>query len=174
MKDFKFFKTERVFTEYMDRMDDYFLGGIIEPPFGISNRHWNIMPQDLRGGEPRDMFTFIEGFEGGRRGEVVNPYADVHNRDLWNRGYMFHRNRMSSNIYTEMATSIVKYCYENNVSHQGYSHQYTIGSNQETMIINDVQRIAGGVQVHYTIVRSDSSVPYSFIINRTLQNQNWI
>ena len=32
MKPFKFFqkKSERVFTEYMDRMDDYFLGGIRE------------------------------------------------------------------------------------------------------------------------------------------------
>ena len=171
MKDFKFFqKKERVFSDWMDMMDDYFLGGITHPPFGISHRHWNIIPQDLRGGEPRDMFTFIEGFEDGRRREVVNPYTDVHNRELWNRGYMYVRNRNSSNVYTEMATSIVKYCFENDVPYQGYSHTYSINNGEETMIINDVLRIAGGVQVHYSI----GNVPYSFIINRTLQNQNWI
>lgn len=30
MRDFKFFqKPDRVFTDYMDQMDDYFLGGIV-------------------------------------------------------------------------------------------------------------------------------------------------
>lgn len=40
MRPFKFFqnKPERVFTDYMDRMDDYFLGGITgQPSIGLNN-----------------------------------------------------------------------------------------------------------------------------------------
>lgn len=86
---FKFFeeKKERVFSNWMDQMDDYFLGGITTPPYGISNRHWNILPQDLRGATEQEMLCYIEGWESARNHAVVNPYDDNRRGELWNRGF---------------------------------------------------------------------------------------
>ena len=71
-----------------------------EPPFGISYRHWNILPQDLRGGEIEDMLLFIEGWESARINVSINPYMDIENREMWNRGYMACFNRRAR-VYTE-------------------------------------------------------------------------
>ena len=42
IKQFKFFQNNkiRVFTDYMDQMDDYFLGGIEPNPIRRPQRHW--------------------------------------------------------------------------------------------------------------------------------------
>ena len=75
---FKFFKG-KVYT------DEY----TAQRPYGISNRHWNILPQDLRGGSPRRMEVYIEGWEAARSANYNNPYHDPHtNRgEIWNRGF---------------------------------------------------------------------------------------
>ena len=41
--------------------DEYTLPVRIDPPYGISNRHWNMLPQDLIGGEREDIELYIEG-----------------------------------------------------------------------------------------------------------------
>ena len=56
------------------------------PPFGMSHRHWNMMPQDLRGGDPRHMGIYIEGWEAARDANYNNPYPDQL-REVWNRGF---------------------------------------------------------------------------------------
>lgn len=71
-----------------------------EPPFGISYRHWNILPQDLRGGERENMELYIEGWESARINVNINPYMNIENREMWNRGYMACFNRVTR-VYTE-------------------------------------------------------------------------
>ena len=58
-------------------------------PEGISNRHWNLLPQDIRGGGWEVMETYIEGWEAARSANYNNPYHDPHtNRgEMWNRGW---------------------------------------------------------------------------------------
>jgi hypothetical protein len=69
-----------------------------DPPFGISRRHWNMLPQDLRGATPEEMDSFIQGWEDGRIVGVVNPYRDRIRRNLWNRGYLECNRRRVQNF----------------------------------------------------------------------------
>ena len=59
------------------------------PPEGISNRHWNMLPQDLRGGEREDIELYIEGWEAARIANYNNPYHDIltNRPERWNRGW---------------------------------------------------------------------------------------
>ena len=59
----------------------------VEPPFNISRRHWNMLPQDLRGGEREGMETYIEGWEAARDANYNNPYPDQLRGEVWNRGF---------------------------------------------------------------------------------------
>lgn len=97
LKPFKFFQEEeRVFSEYMDRMDDYFLGGISGPPIGldISNRHWNILPQDIREMSSIEIMAYIEGWESPQVGNVYNPYPDNFRLgNIWTRGWSHRQTR---------------------------------------------------------------------------------
>ena len=67
--------------------DEYTLPVRTDPPFGISNRHWNMLPQDLRGGEREDMETYIEGWEAARDANYNNPYPNQLRGEVWNRGF---------------------------------------------------------------------------------------
>ena len=57
------------------------------PPEGISNRHWNMLPQDLRGGEREDMELYIQGWESAQDANYNNPYINPIPAELWNRGW---------------------------------------------------------------------------------------
>ena len=67
--------------------DEYTLPVRTEPPFNISRRHWNMLPQDLRGGEREGMETYIEGWEAARDANYNNPYPDQLRGEVWNRGF---------------------------------------------------------------------------------------
>ena len=73
------------------------------PPEGISNRHWNMLPEDLRGGSPRHMEVYIEGWESFRNNITVNPYIGVNDNEviewseLWSRGRLAYHNRVEQN-----------------------------------------------------------------------------
>jgi hypothetical protein len=73
------------------------------PPEGISNRHWNMLPQDLRGGSPRHMEVYIEGWEATRNNITVNPYIGINDNEviewseLWSRGRLAYHNRIEQN-----------------------------------------------------------------------------
>ena len=78
---FKFFKG-KVYT------DEYTI------PIGISHRHWNMLPQDLRGATLQEMECYIQGWEDARSNVEVNPYHDRTRRNLWNRGFLRCRGRI--------------------------------------------------------------------------------
>jgi hypothetical protein len=64
------------------------------PPFNLSRRHWNILPQDLRGSTLQEMECYIQGWEDGRNNIEINPYHDIIRREIWNRGYWRCINRI--------------------------------------------------------------------------------
>jgi hypothetical protein len=64
----------------------------------MSHRHWNILPQDLRGSTLQEMECYIQGWEGARNNIAVNPYHDIIRRELWNRGYWRFMNRTVQNF----------------------------------------------------------------------------
>jgi len=84
---FKFF-SGKIYT------DEY----TVEPPFGISRRHWNMLPRDLRNESRRFIEVYIEGWEAVRN-NTTNPYVNINDPEvinwshLWNRGYMISFNR---------------------------------------------------------------------------------
>jgi hypothetical protein len=76
------------------------------PPEGISRRHWNMLPQDLRGGEREDMELYIEGWEAAARANYNNPYPDQLRGEVWNRGWhaWFERNNREVEPEQELVT----------------------------------------------------------------------
>ena len=114
MRNFKFFKGivgARVVSvgEELNELNEPYIPLQIThaPPMGMSYRHWNMMPQDLRGGDPRHMGIYIEGWEACLSTNLhVNPYMGfndpimIENREVWNRGYMACMNRRTR-TYTE-------------------------------------------------------------------------
>jgi hypothetical protein len=58
-----------------------------EPPEGISRRHWNMMPQELRGGPIEDMEVYIRGWESASQADYNNPHINPIPAELWNRGW---------------------------------------------------------------------------------------
>ena len=69
------------------------------PPEGISNRHWNMLPQDLRGATLQEIECYIQGWENARSNVEANPYHDRTRRNLWNRGFLRWRGRTGINQY---------------------------------------------------------------------------
>jgi hypothetical protein len=76
---------------------------ITDPPYGISRRHWNMLPQDLRGGEREGIELYIEGWEAARNANYNNPYPDQLRGEVWNRGWHRAWNRRGGRTreYTE-------------------------------------------------------------------------
>ena len=77
--------------------DEYTLPLPPDPPFGISRRHWNMMPQDLRGATLQEMECYIQGWENARSNVEANPYHDRIRRSLWNRGHLRWSGRTGMN-----------------------------------------------------------------------------
>ena len=75
------------------------------PPMGMSYRHWNMLPQDLRGGEREDIELYIEGWEAARIANYNNPYHDIltNRPERWNRGWnaWWDRRGGRTRVYTE-------------------------------------------------------------------------
>ena len=100
---FKFFKGQSTspLDAYANRVINNshygaFRIGQDEPPYGISRRHWNILPQDLRGGERDHMLVFIQGWETSRNGVSHNPYDVPEYQILWNRGFTAYQSRVTN------------------------------------------------------------------------------
>ena len=80
---------------------------ITEPPGGMSYRHWNMLPNDIRNGDPIRAEIYVAGWEACLSGNLhINPYVNfndpimIENREVWNRGYMACMNRRTR-TYTE-------------------------------------------------------------------------
>jgi hypothetical protein len=77
--------------------DEYTLPLPPDPPFNLSRRHWNMMPQDLRGATLQEMECYIQGWEDARSNVEANPYHDRIRRSLWNRGHLRWSGRTGMN-----------------------------------------------------------------------------
>jgi len=77
--------------------DEYTLPLSPEPPYGISRRHWNMMPQDLRDGAHENRIYYMMGWEAARDANYNNPYVDPIPAELWNRGFLACQNRRGLN-----------------------------------------------------------------------------
>jgi hypothetical protein len=80
---------------------------ITEPPGGMSYRHWNMLPNNIRNGNPMHAEIYVAGWEACLSPDVhINPYVSSHdpimeqNRRIWHRGYMACMNRRTR-AYTE-------------------------------------------------------------------------
>ena len=87
--------------------EPYVLLQVAEPPEGMSYRHWNMLPNDIRNGNPIHAEIYVAGWEACLSPDVhINPYVSSHdpimeqNREAWNRGYMACMNRRTR-VYTE-------------------------------------------------------------------------
>jgi len=108
IKPFKFLKGQSTspLDAYADRVINEsrygaFRIGQDEPPFNLSRRHWNILPQDLRGGAHENRVYYIQGWEASARADYNNPYTDTEPAELWNRGWHAwweRRNRTGQNF----------------------------------------------------------------------------
>jgi len=103
IKPFKFFKGQSTSSldAYADRVINEshygaFRIGQDEPLFGISRRHWNILPQDLRGATYQEMTCYIQGWEHARINIVDSPYHDRTRTILWNRGFTAYQSRVDN------------------------------------------------------------------------------
>lgn len=100
IKKFKFFQKEpeRHFSDWLDSMDDYFLGGITQRPvvqFRMSRRHYNILPERVRNMEEVHMLAYIQGWQSVDYLYVINPYTnDLELRILWEEGRQHRLSRM--------------------------------------------------------------------------------
>jgi hypothetical protein len=77
------------------------------PPEGMSYRHWNMLPNDIRNGNPIHSEIYVAGWEACLSPDVhINPYVSSHdsimeqNRRIWHRGYIACMNRRTR-AYTE-------------------------------------------------------------------------
>ena len=94
MKPFNFFKGYVYCDEYTIRVQP-------NPPEGISHRHWNMLPQDLRNGPQEDMVVYIQGWESSQDNDYNNPYINPIPAEIWNRGWhacSWRRNRTGQNF----------------------------------------------------------------------------
>jgi hypothetical protein len=78
---FKFFKG-KVYT------DEYTI------PYGMSHRHWNLLPQDLKNGPHEYMLLYIQGWEDALSAVASNPYNNETYMGIWYRGFNDCRRRI--------------------------------------------------------------------------------
>lgn len=91
MVPFKFFEGKVYKDEYTIPV-----GYINVPPYGISRRHWNIMPGDIREGTEEEMVAFIQGWETTDVMDIMDrPYENLILGALWYRGYAHRQSRMT-------------------------------------------------------------------------------
>ena len=74
------------------------------PPEGMSYRHWNMLPDNIRNGNPILAEIYVAGWEACLSPDLhINPYEGIEviqPREVWNQGYMACMNRRTR-AYTE-------------------------------------------------------------------------
>ena len=85
MVEFKFFRGE---SNHIPN------GYVYIPPYGISHRHWNILPQDIKEGPEEEMLIYIQGWETPNARIVTNPYqGNFRLGNIWTRGWSARQRR---------------------------------------------------------------------------------
>ena len=140
--------------------DEYTLPVLFSnPPEGISYRHWNMLPQDLRGGNPRHMEIYFEGWEAGRNNITINPYEGIINDpvvtewiELWNRGHLRWSGRTGMNYVNVNPNPLID---------ERYPEYY----NTDDFVFCDVTEERLGM---------DDGLPYKVMLFRSIEEGNTI
>ena len=78
-----------------------------EPPYGISRRHWNLLPDELRIHPERDILDYLDGWEAGHNNYINNPHHNGGIRArLWNRGFWDNIDRRNGRQPRNYTTNI--------------------------------------------------------------------
>ena len=138
MKEFKFLNTNDQDTDYIN------VGhGVMLPfrrteverqvrPHGMSNRHWNLLPQDVRDGDEILMELYVDGWVCCRNNVTVNPYTDITCREMWNRGFMACRNRRDgNNPYYEAVREEINNIFND----EPQIHGFTVGIHNTQVVL---------------------------------------
>ena len=123
-----------------------------EPPFNLSRRHWNMLPQDLRGATLQEMECYIQGWEDARNDVEANPYQDRIRRSLWNRGFLRSRGRTGMN-------------YRNVNPEPPIDETYPEYYNTDEFVFFDVTEV---------MTDPDSYRPYKFMLFRHIEEGNTV
>jgi len=123
-----------------------------DPPFNLSRRHWNLLPQDLRGATLQEMECYIQGWEASARADYNNPYDDIEYRELWNRGYLRWSGRTRIN-------------YGNVNPNPPIDETYPEFYNTDEYIFFDVTPV---------MYNPESYLPYKFMLFRHIEDGNTV
>ena len=127
-----------------------------DPPFNLSRRHWNLLPQDLRGATLQEMECYICGWEDARNNIMVNPYHDEMRGELWSRGFWDCQNRTGG--YNNLT-------YRNVNPDPPIDETYPEYYNTDEFIFFDV------TEVRYD---EETYVPYKHMLYRHIEDGNTI
>jgi len=134
---------------------DYVHVGQPEPPFGMSRRHWNMIPQELRNGPTENMAVYIQGWEAARDANYNNPHVHPIPAELWNRGWHAwweRRNRTGQNF--------------NNVNpNPPIDERYPEFYNTDEFIFFDVTEV---------MPDPDNNRPYKYMLFRHIEEGNTV
>ena len=129
------------------------------PPEGISHRHWNMLPRDLRGGTLIHMEIYIEGWEAGRNNITINPYEGIINDpvviewiELWNRGHLRWSGRTGMNYVNVNPNPLID---------ERYPEYY----NTDDFVFCDVTEERLGM---------DDGLPYKVMLFRSIEEGNTV
>ena len=129
------------------------------PPEGISNRHWNMLPRDLRVGTLIHMEIYIEGWEAGRNNITINPYEGIINDpvvtewiELWNRGHLRWSGRTGMNYVNVNPNPLID---------ERYPEYY----NTDDFVFCDVTEERLGM---------DDGLPYKVMLFRSIEEGNTV
>jgi hypothetical protein len=157
MKPFKFFIGR---PSYYDRVinRDYYTNIRFhqrEPPVGVSRRHWNMLPQDMRDGPIEDMVVYIQGWEAARNANYNNPYNNLTPAELWNRGWhawSWRQTRVGQNFTNVNPPRPID---------ETYPEYY----NTDEFVFFDVTQV---------MFDPESYVPYKFMLFRHIEDGNTV
>jgi len=144
MKPFNFFKGYVYSDEYTLPVEHI--------PFNLSHRHWNLLPQDLRGATLQEMECYIQGWEDARSNVGANPYHDRIRRSLWTRGFLRWRGRTGMN-------------YSNVNPNPPIDERYPEFYNTDEFVFCDVTEERLGI---------DDGLPYKVMLFRSIEEGNTI
>jgi hypothetical protein len=142
---FKFF-SGKIYT------DEYTIRAQPNPPEGISRRHWNMIPQDIRDGDELEMSAYIQGWETLLSEDVINPYSNWILGNLWTRGFEDRRRRIERR-------------YNNVNPNPPIDETYPEYYNTDEFVFFDVTEV---------MPDPDSNQPYKFMLFRHIEEGNTV
>jgi len=126
IKAFKFFEGQsekrRAFTDFLGALNEDLDNNHVphRRRHGISMRHWNLLPQDIKESTEEEMLIYIQGWETPRNRVVMNPHTDNFRLgNIWTRGFE-DRQRRNTNPYVEQVREYITDIIHNQPQHHGF------------------------------------------------------